>query len=87
VSLLSINMNNAYAGGFSLLNIFPKLGRAQATAWIGFLATILCLFPTVIDNARFYIAILGSLFAPLVGVIIVDYVWIKKMKINIDTLT
>lgn len=79
VSLLAINLSNAYTGGFSLLNTFPRLGRAQATAAIGGCAAALCLFPDIIDDAKLFITMLGSLFVPLGGVVLVDYVWVKRM--------
>lgn len=86
ISLLSINLNNAYTGGFSLINTFPKLSRIVATVLIGLAAAGLCLFPSIIENAAGFISFLGSLAAPLAGVIIVDYLIIKRMKIEVEAL-
>jgi purine-cytosine permease-like protein len=86
ISMFSINLNNAYTGGFSLLNAIPKLNRISATAFIGIAAMGLCLFPSIIGNAEIFISFLGSLAAPLGGVIIIDYLWIKKMKIDTAAL-
>lgn len=35
ISMFSINLNNAYTGAFSLLNIFPSLGRLKSAALFG----------------------------------------------------
>lgn len=86
VSMFSINLNNTYTGGFSLLNAFPKLNRIKATALIGFLGALLCFFPEIIDNATLFISILGSFNAPLAGVLITDYVCFKKMKLDVLAL-
>jgi NCS1 nucleoside transporter family len=86
ISLFAINLNNAYTGGFSLLNTFPRLKRSYATACIGLLAAILCFLPSVIDDANIFISLLGSLAVPLAGVIMADYLFIKKMKIDVLAL-
>lgn len=84
VSLLSINLNNAYSGGFSLLNAFPRFGRLRSTVVIGAGGGVLVLFPVIIDNSADFIAILGSFALPLAGVLVADYVIVRKMRLELQ---
>lgn len=86
ISLCAINMNNAYTGGMSLLNAFPSMNRIRTTGWFGLAATGVCLFPGIIDHAAVYIQALGGLAVPLAGVLIVDYVYVQKFKIDVPSL-
>lgn len=81
-AMLSINLNNVYAGAFCLLNSIPRLGRVNATIIFGIAAITLCLFPELVNEAEDYISLLGLLTIPIYAVIIVDYLWIKKGRLT-----
>ncbi|RSK28158.1 cytosine permease [Bacillus sp. HMF5848] len=78
VSMISINLNNAYTGGFSLLNTFPALGRINSAIVFGALGVGLSMFPTFVNEAKQYISLLGALIIPLSSVIVTDYLLCKK---------
>ncbi|MFD1739340.1 purine-cytosine permease family protein [Bacillus salitolerans] len=86
VSMISINMSNAYTGGFSLLNSFPKLGRLKSAMIFGILGVILSCFPTLVTQAKDYISLLGAFIIPLSAVIVTDFIFIKRNKIDINDL-
>lgn len=86
VSMILINMNNAYSGGFSLLNCFPSLGRVKSTFIFCLAGILLSCFPIVVNKAEQYISLLGSLVAPVVGVIFIEYVFIRKRTIDLSIL-
>ncbi|MBP1934070.1 purine-cytosine permease family protein [Ammoniphilus resinae] len=87
LAMVIINMFNAYSGGFSLLNSFPGLGRIRSTLYFCIVATVLGCFPTIVEEAKEYISVLGYLIAPVIGVVGADFLVIKKRKIDLSVLT
>ncbi len=83
VSMVSINMSNAYTGGFSLLNSLPKLGRVRSAFLFGVVGVFLSCFPSLVTEAKQFISLLGALVVPISAVIITDFIFIKKSKIDI----
>lgn len=82
VSMISINLNNAYTGGFSLLNTFQGLGRVKSAFLFGILAVLLSSLPTVVNDAQKYISLLGTLVIPISAVIVSDFLVIKKGELS-----
>nr|WP_113928442.1 cytosine permease [Bacillus sp. P14.5] len=86
VSMISINLSNAYTGGYSLLNAIPSLGRVKSALAFGSAGIILSCFPALVDNAQDYISLLGAFVIPLSAVIAADYLYIKKARIAEEDL-
>jgi purine-cytosine permease-like protein len=86
VSMISINLSNAYTGGFSLLNAIPALGRVKSALVFGGTGIFLSCFPALVDNAKDYISLLGAFVIPLSAVIVADYTYIKKARISEEDL-
>ena len=84
LSMISINLSNAYTGGFSLLNSLPKLGRVKAAILFGVFGITFSLTPTFVDEAKQLISLLGGFVIPLSAVIVVDFIFKKKLNLNID---
>lgn len=78
LSMISINLNNAYTGGFSLLNSIPLLGRVKAALLFGLAAVLLSAFPELVANAKAYISLLGAFIIPLSSIIVMDYLILKR---------
>ncbi|WP_088035606.1 purine-cytosine permease family protein [Evansella clarkii] len=81
-SMVSININNAYSGGFSLLNSVPRLGRVKSALIFGAAGVMLSTYPAIVDEASSFISALGMLIIPLSGVIVADFLLIKKRKFS-----
>ncbi|MFC6039194.1 purine-cytosine permease family protein [Paenisporosarcina macmurdoensis] len=86
LAMISINIGNAYTGGFSLLNTWPALGRIRSALLFGVVGIILSCFPRLSTEAASIISILGAGIVPLSAIIVVDYLWIKKRTISEDQL-
>ena len=84
LSMISINLSNAYTGGFSLLNSLPKLGRVKAAILFGIFGITFSLTPTFVDEAKQLISLLGGFVIPLSAVIVVDFIFKKKLNLNVD---
>ncbi|WP_226583740.1 purine-cytosine permease family protein [Halobacillus litoralis] len=82
ISMISINVSNAYTGGFSLLNTFTKLSRVQSAVLFGFIGVVLSGFPSLVHEAESFISLLGGLIIPISAVITSDFLIIKKQHLN-----
>ncbi len=86
VSMISINLSNAYTGGFSLLNAIPSLGRVKASLLFGVTGITISCFPVLVDEAKIFISLLGALVIPISAVIIINYLFVKKQQISATDL-
>ncbi|WP_254778638.1 MULTISPECIES: cytosine permease [unclassified Bacillus (in: firmicutes)] len=87
VSMISINMNNAYTGGFSLLNTFHGIGRIKSSIIFGLAAVGLSLFPVLIEEAQTFISYLGAFIIPVSAVIVIDFLYIQKASLSEELLS
>jgi purine-cytosine permease-like protein len=74
ISLVNINLSNAYTAGFSLLNTFPKLGRIKSALVIMIIGASLSMMPSLVDEAKSYISLLGAVIIPLSATIVTDFI-------------
>ncbi|WP_010195498.1 purine-cytosine permease family protein [Bacillus sp. m3-13] len=83
LSMVSINLSNAYTGGFSLLNSLPQLGRVKSSILFGAAGIVLSLSPALVEEAERYISLIGAFVIPLSAVIITDFLLIKRKQIEV----
>ena len=83
LSMISINLSNAYTGGFSLLNSIPLLGRVKSAMIFGTAGILLSLSPALVEEAKQYISLIGAFVIPLSAVIITDFLIIKRKNIAV----
>ena len=86
VSMISINLSNAYTGGYSLLNALPSLSRIQSALVFSVAGIILSSFPQLVYNAQEYISYLGILVIPISAIVVADYLVIRKGRISESAL-
>jgi len=82
----TINVLNLYTGGLSLSNIFEKLGRFWTTLIISVLGIGLSVFPDVVNGYTSYVGMLGNFFSPIAGVLLADYLFVKRMRVDVVAL-
>ena len=82
----TINVLNLYTGGLSLLNMFESLGRIRATILVSAAGIALSALPALVDRYTGSMTLLGTVFAPLAGVLLADYLLIKRMRLDISAL-
>ena len=82
----TINVLNLYTGGLSLSNMFERLGRFWTTVVISLLGIALSATPDVVKGYTSYVGILGNIFSPIGGVLLADYLFVKRMHIDIVAL-
>jgi len=77
LSTVTTTFLDVFSAGVSLLNIFPRLSRGRVAVLFTVLGTGLALvFP--IDRYTDFLYILGSVFSPLVAVLLCDYFLLKR---------
>jgi purine-cytosine permease-like protein len=83
---IAANITNVYTAGLSLTNSVPRLGRLWATIAVGGGAIALSAFPDFVNHAQRWITHLGNVAAPLTGVVLADYLVLKRQKIDVPEL-
>jgi len=79
----TINVLNLYTGGLSLSNMFERLGRFWTTVIISILGIALSATPSVVQGYTTYVGMLGNVFSPIAGVLIADYIFVKRGHIDL----
>jgi NCS1 family nucleobase:cation symporter-1 len=83
---IAANITNVYTAGLSLVNAVPPLGRLRATLLVAAPAIGLSAFPDFIEEAQTWIGHLGNVAAPLTGVILADYLIVKRARLDPEAL-
>jgi NCS1 family nucleobase:cation symporter-1 len=86
VQTLAANITNVYTAGLSLVNAVPGLGRLRSTVLVAAGAIALAGFPDFVTHAQKWIVHLGNVAAPLTGVILADYLFVKRTEIAVSAL-
>lgn len=83
---IAANITNVYTAGLSLVNTLPPLGRIRATILVAIGAVTLSGFQDFVDHAQRWITHLGNVAGPLTGVVLADYLLVKRQRIEVDQL-
>ena len=86
VQSLAANVMNVYTAGLSLVNSVPKLGRFRASLLVAGAAIVLSAFPDFVDHAQKWIVHLGNVAAPLTGVLLADYLLVRRKQVDVAAL-
>src|SRR6516225_4680930 len=81
----TINVLNLYSGGLSLSNMFERLGRFWTTLIASVFGVALCGVPDVLNFFR-YVTLFGNVFSPVAGVLVFDYLFVRRMRIDVTAL-
>ncbi len=81
-----INTLNLYTAGLSLTNIFENLGRFWSTIIAAVLSVVLSALPQLATHANTFVTLIGDFFSPIAGVLLADYLIVKKLKVNVVAL-
>jgi NCS1 nucleoside transporter family len=82
----TINVLNMYTAGLALVNIVQRLGRFWATLGLAVIGVVLSLLPELVSGFTDFMTVMGNLFAPVAGVLIADYLFCKRMGIDVADL-
>jgi NCS1 nucleoside transporter family len=82
----TINVLNLYTGGLSISNIFERLGRFWTTLIASVFGIALSAVPDVLNSYLSYATLLGNVFSPIAGVLVFDYVILKRTRLDVPAL-
>src|SRR5215469_12755842 len=82
----TINVLNLYTGGLSISNIFEKLGRFWTTLIASMFGIGLSAIPDVLNSYLSYATLLGNFFSPIAGVLVFDYLFLKRTRLDVPAL-
>jgi NCS1 nucleoside transporter family len=82
----TINVLNLYTGGLSISNIFERLGRFWTTLIASVAGCALSAVPDVLNSYLSYASMLGNVFSPIAGVLVFDYVLLKRTRLDVPSL-
>jgi NCS1 family nucleobase:cation symporter-1 len=86
VQSLAANVTNVYTAGLSLVNTLPRLNRFRSSILVGVVAIVVSGFPDFVDHAQKWIVHLGNVAAPLTGVILADYLVVRRSRVDVAAL-
>lgn len=82
----TINVLNLYTGGLSISNIFERLGRFWTTLIASLVGIGLSAVPDVLNSYLSYATLLGNVFSPIAGVLVFDYLLLKRTRLDVPAL-
>lgn len=82
----TINVLNLYTGGLSISNMFERLGRFWTTLIASVIAIALSAVPDVLNSYLSYATLLGNFFSPIAGVLVCDYLFLKRTRLDVPAL-
>jgi nucleobase:cation symporter-1, NCS1 family len=82
----TINVLNLYTGGLSISNMFERLGRFWTTLIASLFGIGLSAIPDVLNSYLSYATLLGNFFSPICGVLVSDYVFLKRTRLDVPAL-
>src|SRR5262249_29376779 len=81
----TINLLDLFSGGLSLSNMFERIGRFWTTLIASVFGVALCGVPDVLNFFR-YVSLFGNVFSPVAGVLVFDYLFVRRMQIDVAAL-
>jgi nucleobase:cation symporter-1, NCS1 family len=82
----TINVLNLYTGGLSISNMFERLGRFWTTLIASVVGIGLSAIPDVLNSYLTYATLLGNFFSPIAGVLVFDYLILKRTRLDVAAL-
>ncbi|RLE89659.1 MAG: hypothetical protein DRN04_16080 [Thermoprotei archaeon] len=78
ISAVTTNLLNLYSAVVSTMNVFPKTSYGNLVIFFGTISTVLAAFPVFFIYFEEFLYYIGSVFVPLIAVLIIHYIYGKK---------
>ena len=82
LSSLTTNVVNLYSSGISFVNVWPKVEPWKIIVPAGIVMGLIAVIPNLIGHFITFLSIVGSIFVPLIAIILVDYFLVKKGNVS-----
>ena len=81
LSSVTTNVMNLYSASISFVNVFPKAKPWKIIGIGGIIMTGIAIIPNLIGYFINFLVIVGSIFVPLISIMLVDYFMVKKQQV------
>lgn len=86
LSSITTNVVNLYSSGISFVNVWPKVEPWKIIVPAGVVMGAIAIIPNLIGHFITFLIIVGSIFVPLIAIMLVDYFFIKKSKVDVESM-
>ena len=81
LSSVTTNVVNLYSAGISFVNVWPKVETWKIIVPAGILMGGIAVIPNLIGHFITFLIIVGSIFVPLIAIMLVDYFLVQKQQV------
>lgn len=85
LSSITSDFPDVYSATCSMLNITQRIG-SRAVMWIAGILSIMVALVFPMEQYENFLLFIGSMFVPLFGVVLTDYFFIRRRKLDLDGL-
>ncbi len=85
LSSITSDFPDVYSATCSMLNISQRI-RSGVVMWMAGILAILVALVFPMEQYENFLLFIGSMFVPLFGVVLTDYFFIRRRKLNLDAL-
>ena len=82
LSSVTTNVMNLYSSAISFVNVFPKIEPWKIIVGGGVAITGVAVIPNLIGHFIQFLTIVGSIFVPLIAILLVDYFLLKSSRLT-----
>ena len=86
LSSLTTNVINLYSASISFVNVFPKVEPWKIIIPAGAVVGGIAIIPNLIGHFITFLTIVGSIFIPLIAIMLVDFFMVKKQKVSAEEM-
>ena len=86
LSSVTTNVVNLYSAGISFVNVWPKVAPWKIIVPAGVVMGAIAIIPNLIGHFITFLIIVGSIFVPLIAIMLTDYFFVKKKKVEAEQL-
>ena len=82
LSSVTTNVVNLYSSGISFVNVWPKVEPWKIIVPAGVAVGVIAIIPNLIGHFITFLVIVGSIFVPLIAIMLTDYFLVRKQKVD-----
>ncbi|MCI9597178.1 MAG: cytosine permease [Firmicutes bacterium] len=86
LSSVTTNVINLYSASISFVNVFPKVEPWKIIVPAGVVVGGVAIIPNLIGHFIIFLTVVGSIFIPLIAIMLVDFFLVKKQNVSAEEM-
>lgn len=86
LSSVTTNVINLYSASISFVNVFPKVEPWKIIVPAGVVVGGVAIIPNLIGHFITFLTVVGSIFIPLIAIMLVDFFLVKKQNVSAEEM-